>query len=366
MSCVLDPSLPTPRLQIAAQVAERNIDRMAEYARHHGLRLRPHTKTHKSLHVARLQLRAGACGLTVAKVGEAEVMAEVADDILIGYPLVDAHRCGRAAELAGRVTLRVAADSPQSIAAISQAAHRRGTTIGVLIDVDLGYGRTGVQSDDQALALGQLVERLPGVRLDGIFTYTGHVLGDDMQQSQAFDSIRTRLALLLDAWQRAGLSNEILSGGSTPAALHCHLAEHFTEIRPGTYVYNDMNTVRGGYVGLDDCAARVVATVVSDAVPGQVVLDAGSKTLTSDLCGPAPESGYGYLVEYPAAAIFRLTEEHAQVHVSELTRRPQIGEQVTVIPNHICVCVNMQSQVWWQEGEGPGRAIPVDARGMLS
>src|SRR5690606_4488865 len=123
--------------------------------------------------------------------------------------------------------------------------------------------RTGVQSDDQALALGQLVERLPGVRLDGIFTYTGHVLGDDLQQSQAFAAIRTRLARLLDAWQRAGLSNEILSSGSTPAALHCHLAEHFTEIRPGTYVYNDMNTVRGGYVGLDDCAARVVATVVS-------------------------------------------------------------------------------------------------------
>jgi D-serine deaminase-like pyridoxal phosphate-dependent protein len=313
-----------------------------------------------------MQLRAGACGLTVAKVGEAEVMAEVADDVLIAYPILDAHRCRRAAELAGRVKLRVAVDSVQAAEAISGAANRRGTTIGILVDVDLGYGRTGVQSDVQAVALAQTVTRLPAMRLDGILTYTGHILGNEEQQTRAFDSVRSRLAALLDAWRRAGLAADIVSSGSTPAAFHCHLAQHFTEIRPGTYVYNDMNTVRGGYVTLDDCAARVVATVVSDAVPGQIVLDAGSKTLTSDLCGPAPESGYGYLVEYPQAKIFRLTEEHAQVGVGELSQRPRLGEQVTVIPNHICVCVNMQSQVWWQEGDDLPRAIPVDARGLLA
>jgi len=140
----------------------------------------------------------------------------------------------------------------------------------------------------------------------------------------------------------------------------------YTEIRPGTYIFNDVNTVRGGYCEWKDCAARIVCTVVSDAVKNQFIIDAGTKTLTSDLCGPARESGHGYIVEYPEGRISRLSEEHGQVDVSQSERCPKVGDRVTVIPNHICPCVNLQDALWWQEADGSARQIAVDARGMLS
>jgi len=144
--------------------------------------LRPHTKTHKSLRIAEMQLLAGACGLTVAKVGEAEVMAEVCRDILLAYPTVDMHRCQRVAQLAHRITMRVALDSQLAAANLQRAAAEAGSTVGVLVDVDLGYGRTGVQSDEAALELAAFVGRSPSLRLDGIMTYTGHVSGGDAEQ----------------------------------------------------------------------------------------------------------------------------------------------------------------------------------------
>ena len=357
-------TLPTPCLVIDDAIVRRNIASMAEYAAAHQLKLRPHTKTHKSCFVSQLQLEAGACGLTVAKMGEAEVLSTVCDDILLAYPTVDAHRCERAARLAERITLRVALDSFLAADHLSEAAARIGSTVGVLVDVDLGYKRTGVQSDEAAIQLGQHVSNRPGLRLDGIMTYTGHISGDDATQTKAFEAVATRMSRLMDGWRAAGLNDEIVSGGSTPAARHCHLAQHFTEIRPGTYVYNDMNTVHGGYCAFDDCAARVHATVISNNVPGQVVIDAGSKTLTSDRCGPAPDSGHGYVTEYPQAKIVRLTEEHGQIDVSGCSHPPALGERLTIIPNHICVCVNMQASAWWCEGETP-RELRIDGRGLL-
>ena len=140
----------------------------------------------------------------------------------------------------------------------------------------------------------------------------------------------------------------------------------YTEIRPGTYIYNDMNMVRGGYCALDDCAARIICTVVSTAVPGQVVIDAGTKTLTSDRYGPRPTAGHGYIVEYPEAVITRAHRgaragRHPRLHAS-----PQLGERVTVIPNHICPCVNLQDVVWWRDEQGQLVELPIDARGLLS
>ncbi len=157
-----------------------------------------------------------------------------------------------------------------------------------------------------------------------------------------------------------------MSGGSTPTAYQSHLIRRITEIRPGTYVFNDMNTVAGGFCELDDCAARIECTVVSDAVPGQIVIDAGSKTLTADRCIPAPESGYGHAVEYPDAEIVALSEEHGQVNVEKCADRPRIGERVTVIPNHVCPCINLQDTVWWRDGDADPEPLSVEARGMLS
>ena len=211
-------SLPTPSLVIDGAVARRNLASMAAYAASHQLQLRPHTKTHKSCFVGQLQLAAGANGLTVAKVGEAEVLSTVCHDILLAYPTVDPHRCERAARLADRIVLRVALDSHLAAENLSAAAARVGSTVGVLVDVDLGYKRTGVQSNEAAVQLGQRVTALPGLRLDGIMTYTGHISGDDATQTAAFQQVAARMAALMDAWRGAGLNDAIVSGGSTPAA----------------------------------------------------------------------------------------------------------------------------------------------------
>jgi D-serine deaminase-like pyridoxal phosphate-dependent protein len=359
------PDLPTPAILIDADAVRRNIERMAKYAREHNLRLRPHTKTHKSALLGKMQVEAGAAGLTVAKAGEAEVMATATDDLLVAYPAADPRRCATLAMLARGRTVRVAVDSPAAADTLSGAAGAAGSTIGVLIDLDVGLHRTGVQTPGEALALARHVSRRPGLRLDGIVFYPGHVGGPPAAQEDKLRTVDAKLAQTIDLWADNGFQAQIVSGGSTPTAFQSHLVTRMTEMRPGTYVYHDMNGLRGGYASLDDCAARVVATVVSTAVPGQFVVDAGSKTLTTDRCGPAPDSGHGLVVEYPRAKIAKLTEEHGQVDATACERLPKVGERVTIVPNHICPCINLQDQVWWREDGEPPRAIPVDARGKV-
>jgi D-serine deaminase-like pyridoxal phosphate-dependent protein len=357
--------LPTPSIVIDAVIARRNLQRLADYAKQHNFKLRPHTKTHKSLLVGRMQMELGATGLTVAKVGEARVMAEVCSDLLMAYPAVDPLRCAELAQLAGRITMRVGIDSAAAAAALSSAARAAGTSIGILVDLDVGLHRTGVQSPADALALGQHVSKLPGLRLDGLMFYPGHVKDESPASLGELAAVELKLAETIALWRRHGLDTTIVSGGSTPAAYQAHRLPSMTEARPGTYVYHDMNGVHGGYAKLEDCAATIRCTVVSTAVPGQFVIDAGSKTLTSDKCGPAPDSGHGLVLEYPQAKIVKLTEEHGQVDCRESGTAPKVGERVTVIPNHICPCVNLQDQVWWQEPGQPPRAIKVDARGKV-
>ena len=364
----MDPldRIASPAIVLDAATVQRNIERLAAYADEHDLSVRPHTKTHKSRHVAALQLAAGAGGLTVAKVGEAEIMAQVGSDILLAYPAVDAHRTSRVAQLAAHQTMRVAVDSKAAAVALSEAAGHARSTIGILVDLDVGMHRTGVQSPQDALRLAQYIDRAPGLRLDGIMCYPGHIGEPLAEQEPALRQVSSLLAATLDQWADHGLQARIVSGGSTPTAFLSHLIEELTEIRPGTYVFNDMNTVRGGFCTLEDCAARIVSTVVSTAVPGQVVIDAGSKTLTSDRCSPAPDSGHGFIWEYPEAIITRLSEEHGQVDVTRCSSAPQVGQRVTVIPNHICPCINLQDSVWWLTNDGQVEPLTIDARGKLS
>jgi D-serine deaminase-like pyridoxal phosphate-dependent protein len=361
-------NLPTPFMCLYGPTVRRNIERLAKYARTHELSLRPHTKTHKSRQIGRMQLDAGAIGLTVAKAGEAEIMSAVCENILVAYPIVDPHRARRIAKLAGETNVTVAVDSLAAIQTLQAAAREAGTNIGLMIDLDVGTHRTGVPMVAQALGLATSAELAPDLRQRGLFIYPGHVSGTPEEQKPQLAAISALVGEALDAWQTAGLSTEIVSGGSTPTAYQTHLIPQLTEFRPGTYIYNDMNTTRGGYCELADCAARIVCTVVSDAVSDQVVLDAGSKTLTSDLFAPDPGVGHGHIVEYPEATITRLTEEHGQVDISPCDKPPRLGERVTVIPNHICVCVNMVDQVWWRDRTDAEVLEPltVDARGMLS
>ena len=350
---------------IDGKTVYRNLERLAAYGDQHELDIRPHTKTHKSRQIAALQIEAGAIGLTAAKVGEAELMAQVSDDILLAYPAIDPVRTERVARLAAHCTVRVAVDSKEGAKRLASAANRAKSTIGILVDLDVGMGRTGLQTSSEALKVAQFVDATPGLRLDGLFCYPGHINSPAAEQEPALLAVSRKLAETLGLWSDHGLQARIVSGGSTPTAFQSHLVPEYTEIRPGTNIYNDMNSVRGGYCTLDDCAAHIICTVVSTSVPGQMVLDGGSKTLTSDRCGPAPDSGYGYVMEFPEAVITRLSEEHAQVDIRACAKKPELGQRVTVIPNHICPCVNLQDSVWWRDENGQLLELPIDARGLL-
>ena len=356
----------TPYIVIDGEVLQRNLERLSRYGELHGLRLRPHAKTHKSREIARRQLELGAIGLTVAKPGEAETFADVCQDLLLAYPVVDDSRADRMASLAARIDFKAAVDSPESVEILAAAGRRAGVQIGVLVDLDVGLHRTGVQGAAAALRLAELADRQAGVELRGLFCYPGHVWDVADQQGPALAIVAEQLAETLDSWRRSGLNAEIVSGGSTPTAYQSHLVSQLTEIRPGTYPFNDMNTVRGGFATIDDCAARIVVTVVSTAVPGQVVIDAGTKTLAADRCVPALDSGHGYVVEYPKAIVAKLSEEHGQVDVSACGLTPRIGERLTIIPNHICPCINLQERAWLKSGSDDAVPLSIDARGRLT
>jgi D-serine deaminase-like pyridoxal phosphate-dependent protein len=357
--------IPTPALVLDSARVRRNISRLADYASIHGIKVRPHTKTHKMCALAEMQLEAGANGVTVAKVSEAEVISAANADVLVAYPPIGQLRAGRLATLARDRTVRAAVDSKAAIEAMSAAARAANTTVGLLVDLDVGLGRTGVASPAATLPLAQAIDQAPNVRLDGIMIYPGHIWEPVDKQGEPLRAVDVLLEQTINLWSQHGLTATIVSGGSTPTAYQSHLIQHLTEIRPGTYIFNDMNTVRGGFCAMEDCAARVIATVISDAVAGQVVIDAGSKTLSSDLCIPAKDMGHGYIVEYPAARITRLSEEHGQVDVSGCSSRPAICERVTIIPNHICPCVNLQESVWWATPDEPLCLMHVDARGKI-
>jgi D-serine deaminase-like pyridoxal phosphate-dependent protein len=358
--------IPTPFVLVHGPTVRRNIGRVASYAKAHGLAVRPHSKTHKSLFVGRTQLDAGAIGLTIAKVGEAEVFAAICDDLLLAYPVVDPAKAARLAAVAEGRTVRAAVDSELGVRTLAEAARARGVTLGLLVDLDIGNGRTGCPSAAEAHRLARLMAETPGVRFDGVFYYPGHVGGPAERQAAMMAQVSDRVAGLLDLLRSDGLEAGIVSGGSTPTLFHSHLDPHLTEIRPGTNIYNDVNTIAGDYCDLDDCAARVTSAVVSTAAAGQVVIDAGSKTLTSDRCGPDPDRGYGLVVEYPEAHVRALNEEHGMVDVSRCATAPRLGERVTVVPNHVCPCVNLHDVFWWTEDGETARPMPVDARGKVA
>ncbi|WP_437206908.1 alanine racemase [Planctomicrobium sp. SH664] len=357
----------TPSLVIDIATVDRNIRRLAEYAASHRLQIRPHTKTHKSLSFAERQLAAGASGLTIAKVGEAETMSRVSSDLLIAYPAVDSVRAQRIAELAKRHTVRVAVDSSAGARSLATAAQAAGSTISVLVDIDVGFHRTGVQSALDSLLLAREVVSLnPALRLGGLFFYPGHVWSSGAQQATDLGKVEAIISEAIDCWRRDGLEARIVSGGSTPTAFQSHLVSSQTEIRPGTYIFNDMNTVQGGFCSLEDCAAGIVCTIVSTTVPGKAVIDAGTKTLTSDRNVTKPESGHGLVLEYPGARLVRLSEEHGEIDLAESPATPRIGDRVTIIPNHICPCINLQGVVWGQYSGGALEKINIDTRGLLT
>ena len=342
-------ALETPVPVIDLDVVERNLSRMQAYANAHGLALRPHIKTHKLPRFAQEQVALGAVGITCQKLGEAEVMAEAGlNDILISYPLIGAEKARRLAALARRVTMRAAIDNPMALETVALAGQQAGRPIGVLVEFDSGMHRTGVTSVDEALALIAQVRAADGLRFDGLMTYPS--------SAATVEFVR--------AVKDAGVALPIVSGGGTPRAAHAHEIGGVTEMRVGTYIYNDRTLVEGGAATLEDCALLVHATVISRPTATRAILDCGSKTLSSDLIPRGASAGYGLLLDYPDAVIDRLSEEHGMVDLSRSEAKPALGERVRILPNHVCVVTNLHNAVVASRNGVVEGIWPVVARGL--
>lgn len=339
--------LSTPALTVDLDILERNLERMAKSCRDQGVGLRPHTKTHKTPEVARMQIERGAVGLTVAKVGEAEVMAQAGlDEILVAFPIFGREKLLRLASLARERKVLVSLDDERTARELSSVASEKGASVGVLVEFDVGFHRCGLQPGPGCVELARKIEKLPGLKFRGLMTYFGNVWGAEAERRREAQQVAAEVARALEAFEQARMPVEIVSGGSTPSAEFAHLVPGLTEIRPGTYVYNDLNTYYQDACRLEDCAARVVATVVSTAVPGRAIIDAGSKTLSSDGLKAGPQAGYGLVAEAPDAPLIKLNEEHGHLDITGSNHRFEVGEVVTVIPNHVCTCVNMHDEVF--------------------
>lgn len=344
----------TPAVVIDMERVVRNIARVQALCDAAGLANRPHIKTHKSPLLAQMQVEAGARGITCQKLGEAEVMAEAGlDDILISYNLIGAEKMMRLGRLARRATVTVAADNAVVVDGLAEAAVLAERPLSVVVECDTGRKRAGVETPNEAVALARRIAATPGLSFAGLMLYPTE---DGWPQAQRF--LDAAAAGLRDA----GLAATIVSTGGSPNLKHLGELKGATEHRPGTYIFNDRMQVAAGVAGWGDCALNVYATVVSRAAPGRGILDAGSKTLTADTGGL---DGFGLILDHPQARISGFAEEHGFLDLSRSATEPQVGEVVRIVPNHVCVVVNMVDELVMVRGEEIVGTLPVAARGRL-
>lgn len=344
--------LETPAVLVDLDRLERNIRGLQRYLDLHGIRNRPHIKTHKVPEFARKQLDAGAVGITCQKLGEAEVMRDAGiRDIFVTYNIVGSSKLRRLAALARRSAIRVTADSRAVIEGLSNTAQEFDFELPVLVEFDTGLGRCGVQSPAEAVELAEAIRSASGLRFEGLMTYPLNQYTPTFVEESA-----RRLA-------KVGLPLKTVSVGGTHTIRQDHLHSWVTEYRAGMYAYGDRLTIKTGAVTLEDCALRVLTTVVSRPTPERFVLDAGSKSLGTDLLGL---EGYGLVLEYPTARLPKLSEEHGHGILSGTSARPEIGERVSVLPNHCCLVSNLFDRVYGVRGGVVEREFSVAARGAVT
>ncbi|MGF1650384.1 MAG: D-TA family PLP-dependent enzyme [Hyphomicrobiaceae bacterium] len=345
----------TPCVVIDLDVVDRNIARVQQACDAAGVANRPHIKTHKSPDLAKRQIAAGAQGITCQKLGEAEVMVDAGiGDILVSYNLIGAARSGRLAALLKRAAIKVCADNPVTLDAYASAAQDAGRVLDVVVECDTGRQRAGVETPAEAIALANAIDQSPHLKFAGLLYYPTE---SSWAETQVFhDQVLEGLATL-------GLRPSIVSTGGTPNLANVGKLRGSTEHRAGTYIFNDRMMVACGAATLDDCALSVVATVVSRAGPHRGILDAGSKTLTSDTGGGL--DGYGLILEHPEARIKGFAEEHGFLDLSACNAHPDVGDIVRVIPNHVCVVVNMVDRLIAVRDGRVVDVLEVKARGKL-
>jgi D-serine deaminase-like pyridoxal phosphate-dependent protein len=344
----------TPCAVIDMDRVERNIARVQATCDAAGVANRPHIKTHKSPVLAQLQVKAGAQGITCQKIGEAEVMAKAGiDNILISYNLIGEEKMARLGALQGKAEMTVAADNATVIEGLPQAAAMSGRPLSVVVECDTGRKRAGVETPAEAIALARQIAASSGLRFGGFMLYPTETGWAEAQKfyDEALAGVRAH-----------GLDAKMVSTGGSPNLVNLGKLKGATEHRPGTYIYNDRMQLAAGVATLDDCALTIYSTVVSRAAPERGILDAGSKTLTSDTGGL---DGHGLILEHPEAKIARFAEEHGFLDLTRSNTRPKVGDVVRIVPNHVCVVVNMMDEVVMVRGEEIIGVLPVAARGKL-
>ncbi len=358
--------LDTPAILIDLDIMERNLRKLADYGRQHSIRIRPHTKTHKIPALARKQIDLGAAGLTVAKVGEAEVMlAAKPPGLLVAYPIIGRKKLDRLMQVARQIPVTVSLDSPFVARQLSDAAREHQVEIGVLAEVDVGLGRVGVSPGEPLLHLIQSIQRLAHLKFRGIAFYPGQIKSVDEEGQHALEKVAQLLGEILKELRGAGIEPEIVSGGSTPTLFHSHRMRGLNEIRPGTYIFNDRNTVLAGACTFEECAASIMVTVVSTAKAGQMIVDGGSKTFSSDRPAAGVEVSFGHVVDAPEAVFTKMNEEHGFVDIRKVSRTFDIGDRARIIPNHICVAMNLHECVYGIRGDTVEQVWRVEGRGKL-
>ncbi len=352
----------TPAPIVLVDVMQDNIDRMQGFAAQHNFDVRPHVKTHKCVEIGRRQIAAGAVGITAGNVGEAEVFAAAGlDDIFLAYPVWPAGTKGnRIRRLARSTRLRVGVDNAAAIEALADAMKDEPDRLQIVVEVDCGARRSGAPPEaagDLALAA-----RKRGLVPVGVFTYPGHgSSGRDARERAAQDQ-DAALTTAVRSLAGVGITAEVVSAGSTPT-VEFSTSGVITEIRPGEYVFGDLNNTRLGACTDDQIALFVAATVVSDWVPDQVILDAGTKALSRE---GSNERGYGR-VPGTKAVLSKLNEYHGFLAVPGGEFRPGVGTVVPVVPNHVCpIVVNFEELIVTDSAGTSLRRWPVDARGFLS
>lgn len=368
--------LLTPCVLIEQSRLQRNIDRMQAAADSGGRRLRPHTKTHKSLAIARRQLARGAAGICCAKLGEAEIFAaEGFDDIRVAYPLNPVN-IDRVLALLDRTRLSFILDHAGVAREWSEALGRARRAVDVLVKVDVGLHRCGI--DPQAAGAAEFVAEvatMPGLQFRGLLSHAGHAYGAaSVAEAAAIAREEARaLGALAGRIRQLGVAVDEISVGATPTARFSAQSDGVTELRPGNYVFYDRMQVALGSASWEDCALTVLARVVTTHAPDRIILDCGSKTLSSDqVRGPGSQPGYGIVlnalhssVPDESLLIERLSEEHATVKAARPSAlRP--GHLVRVVPNHSCVVANLVDHVWLVDKDHVVEQLDVSARGRIA
>jgi D-serine deaminase-like pyridoxal phosphate-dependent protein len=346
--------LETPVPVIDIDVVERNLKRWQERCDKLGIANRPHIKTHKLVPLAKYQLALGAKGITVQKLGEAEVMADAGiRDLLLTFNVVGAAKLKRLADLAKRTEISVVADNEAVVKGLGTAGVAAGRDIAVLIECDTGGKRNGVQSPEAAADLAKVIDRAKGVTYGGLMTYGPP---GTRKAAEAF------LTEARDLAQKSGLASQMVSMGGSPDMWLDDGLGVATEYRAGTYAYFDRSFAERGTCSYDDCALTVLATVVSRPTDERALIDAGSKALTSDLVGL---QGYGVVSAMNRAQIYNVNEEHGFLDISDLGRKPGVGDLVRITPNHACPVSNLFDRVIFVRGTDVLGAVKVDARGLV-